>query len=561
MRPATERFLRSLSTSGLILGTLFFAASLTPSLVPRPFVLQGLLSGLALAAGYGIGVLARGLWRWLELPVASGRSRWLINGALGLLCIGVAVAFLIEASAWQNSVRALMGLPPVDTGRPFSVGLIAVAVFAVLLVVARLFAYVTRLIARRLGRIVPVRLAAFVAICLSVALFWTVANGVLARAIVNAFDASFKQLDALVEDDIAAPPEPHRTGSMASLVAWRDLGRQGRRFVAAGPSGQDIAAVTGRPAVDPLRVYVGLHSAETIEQRVALALAELERVGGFERSVLVVVTPTGTGWIDPGAVAAVEHLHHGDVATVAVQYSYLASWLSLLIQPEHGADSARALFRAVYDHWRALPRQTRPRLFLHGLSLGALHSERSVDMWDIVGDPFHGAVWSGPPFRSQTWQWVTANRNPDSPAWLPRFRDGAVIRFTNQVDQLADFDAPWSPLRIVYLQYASDPVSFFDPMAFLREPAWLAGERGPDVSPRLRWFPVVTMLQLAVDLAAAADAPVGHGHSYATEHYIDAWRAVSASADWSDADIARLKAAIGDLSRRSERSRPPARAR
>ncbi len=55
------------------------------------------------------------------------------------------------------------------------------------------------------------------------------------------------------------------------------------------------------------------------------------------------------------------------------------------------------------------------------------------------------------------------------------------------------------------------------------------------------------MLQLAVDLAAAADAPIGHGHSYATEHYIAAWRAVSATDGWSDADIARLEAAIGDL--------------
>lgn len=547
MRPPAERFLRSLSTAGLILGTLFFAASLTPSLVPRPFALQGLLSGLALAAGYGIGVFGRWLWHWLGLPTASGRSRWLLNGALGLLCVGVAVAFLIEASAWQDSVRGLMGLPPVETSRPITVGLMAVAVFAALLLVGRLFKYVTQAIARRLNRIVPVRLAAFVAVCLSVALFWTIANGVLARGILNALDSSFKQLDARIEDGIAPPLEPARTGSAQSLIAWRDLGRHGRRFVVAGPRADTIAAFTGRPAMDPLRVYVGLHSAETTAQRVALAMAELKRVGGFERAALVVVTPTGTGWVDPGAIDSVEFLHHGDIATVAVQYSYLASWLSLLMQPDHGADSARALFRAVYDHWRELPRHTRPRLFLHGLSLGALHSENSADMWDIVGDPFHGAVWSGPPFRGPTWRWITANRNPDSPAWLPRFRDGAVIRFTHQTNRLADFDAPWGPLRIVYLQYASDPVTFFDPMAFLREPAWLSGERGPDVSPSLRWFPVVTMLQLAVDMIATANAPVGHGHIYAAEHYIDAWRAVSAPPGWSDEDIDRLKATVGNL--------------
>ena len=546
-RQITEHFLRALCSAGLILGTLFFAVSLTPSLVPRPFVMQGLLSGVALASGYGIGVFGRWLWRYLELPVAHGRSRWVLKGVLGLICIGVAIAFLIQASEWQNSVHGLMGLPPVETDRPFSVGLIAAVVFTGLLFVARLFGLITRIVSRRLTHIVPVRLAAFVAVCFSIFVFWTIANGVFARAVMNAFDASFGQLDAHIEAEVDAPFNPLKTGSADSLIAWRDLGRQGRRFVGSGPARDDIAAFTREPALDPLRVYVGLNSAETIEARASLALAELKRVGGFERSVLVIVTPTGTGWVDPGAMNSLEYLHHGDVASVAVQYSYLPSWLTLLAQPDYGADTAKALFRAVYDHWRELPAESRPQLYLHGLSLGALNSERSADMWDIVGDPFHGALWSGPPYRSPTWQWVTANRNPDSPAWLPRFRDGSVIRFTNQDTQLDDFDAPWGPLRIVYLQYASDPVSFFDPLAFLREPAWLSGSRGPDVSPSLRWFPVVTMLQLAVDVAAADNAPIGYGHAYATEHYIDAWRAVSAPAGWTDGDIERLKATIGDL--------------
>jgi len=509
--------------------------------------MQGLLSGVAVAAGYGIGVFGRWLWHYIELPVARGRSRWVLKGILGLLCIGVAIAFLVQASAWQNSVLQLMGMPPVETSRPFSVGLIAVCVFALLLAVARLFGLITHMVARKLNRIVPVKLSAVVAVSFSIFLFWTLANGVFARSVMNTFDASFQQLDDYIEAMFDAPLDAGQTGHAESLIAWQDLGRQGRRFVASGPRRDDIATVTGASAIDPLRVYAGLNSAETIEQRAALALAELKRVGGFERSVLVILTPTGTGWVDPGAIDSLEYLHHGDVASIAVQYSYLPSWLSLLAQPDYGADTARLLFKYVYDHWRTLPRDNRPRLYLHGLSLGALNSERSVDIWDIVGDPPHGALWSGPPFRSPTWQWVSANRNLESPAWLPRFRDGSVIRFTSQTNQLGDFDAHWGPLRIVYLQYASDPVTFFDPMAFLREPAWLSGSRGPDVSPSLRWFPVVTMLQLAVDIAAADNAPIGYGHAYATEHYIDAWIAVSAPEGWSDTQIDHLKATIGDL--------------
>ena len=59
-------------------------------------------------------------------------------------------------------------------------------------------------------------------------------------------------------------------------------------------------------------------------------------IGAFERSVLVLVMPVGTGWVDPAAVDTLEYLHGGDVASVALQYSYLTSVLSLWIEPEYG---------------------------------------------------------------------------------------------------------------------------------------------------------------------------------------------------------------------------------
>lgn len=65
--------------------------------------------------------------------------------------------------------------------------------------------------------------------------------------------------------------------------------------------------------------------------------------------------------------------------------------------------------------------------------------------------------------------------------------------------------------------------------------------RGPDVSPQLRWYPVVTFLQLTLDLLTATDAPIGHGHVYAPADYIDAWLNVTDVRGWSPADIARLK--------------------
>ena len=63
---------------GLVLGTLFFAASLTPSLVPRSPMVQGVLGGFCLGAGYGLGVLLRRVWRALALPALSPQARQLV---------------------------------------------------------------------------------------------------------------------------------------------------------------------------------------------------------------------------------------------------------------------------------------------------------------------------------------------------------------------------------------------------------------------------------------------------------------------------------------------------
>ena len=488
---------RLFSAGGLLLGTLFFAAALTPTLLPRNFVTQGVLSGLSLAAGYGIGVFGHWLWTYMELPQSKDRLLRIAKLAAAIGCTVVAVVFLWRSAQWQNSIRELMQLEPVDSAYPLEVGLIALAVFAILMALACLFRLTFRFVAIRVNRLLPRRISNVIGVVVAVALFWSVISGVLFRVSLPVVDLSFQAYDELVEPETKQPTDPLKTGSSASLLAWKELGRRGRQFISLGPTREDIGAFTGRPALKPVRVYVGLRSADTPEIRAKLALEELKRVGGFERSVLIVVTPTGTGWVDPAALDSVEYLHDGSVASVALQYSYLASWLSLLVEPGYGAHAARALFKEIYGYWTTLPKDSRPRLYLHGLSLGAMNSEQSTDLIEVLGDPFDGALWSGPPYSSGLWRTLTDRRNPESPAWLPHFRDGSFVRFMNQHGEYpyrsSESNTGWGPMRVVYLQYASDPVTFYDYRSLYREPDWMRSPRGPDVSPELRWYPVVTL--------------------------------------------------------------------
>jgi uncharacterized membrane protein len=539
---ARQGFWRSFSGLGVLLGALFFAASLTPSLIPRDFALQGALGGVAFAAGYGLGVVTLWLWEYLELPAAGLGLRRVATWAAAAVAAAIVASFLWKAAEWQNSIRVLMDLPPVETAQPLKVGLVAAAVALVLILLGRLFERTRRLLSGGLERVAPRRLSRILGVVAALTLFALVINGVLFKGLLRLADQSFAAFDALIEPQVAEPTDPMKTGSAASLISWQDLGRAGREFVASGPSAAEIAAFTGREALEPIRVFAGLNAGDDEEARAELALRELIRVGGFERSVLIVAVPTGTGWMDPAGMDPLEYLHGGDVATVAVQYSYLTSFISILVEPRYGEATGRALFRAVYDHWTALPRDARPRLYLYGLSLGSLSSEQSVRLYEMLDDPIQGAVWAGPPFPSPAWRSATNEREPGSPAWLPRFGDGSFLRFTNQENALDIPGARWGPMRIVYLQYASDPVVFFEPASFWRPPEWMAAPRGPDVSPELRWYPVVTFLQLLLDMAIGLKVPIGHGHLYAHSHYIDAWQAVTDPQGWTPEAIARLKA-------------------
>lgn len=537
------RYVASFSFIGLVFATLFFSASVTPSLLPRNFTFQGLLSGLAIAVGYGIGVGLLRIYEFFQIPEPSLRTQSKLKWVIAIAVAIVFVVFLNRMTYWQNAQRQLMEMPPLASAYPTSTAVIAVLFGAILVAMARLTSASCCLVAARLKRFLPPRVAYTISVILVALTIVFVGNGVIARGLLNAADAFFLQADALVDQGVEQPIDPLICGSAESLIAWGSIGRRGKDFIALGPTKENIDNFWQMETVRPIRVYAGMRSAETKREQARLALDELIRVGGFERSVLVVATPTGTGWLDPGAIDSIEYLHRGDTAIVSTQYSYLPSWITILIDPERSIESARYLFEEVYGYWKTLPHDDRPKLYLQGLSLGSLGSELSAAWYTILEDPHHGAVWSGPPFPSRQWASVVQSRNVGSPAWLPKFRDGAMVRFTAQENTL-DTGQRWGPIRNVYVQYASDPMIFFSPDLMVKRPEWLQGERGPDVSAHLNWYPVVTFLKVAFDLPMAISVPAGYGHNYAPAHYIDAWVAVTDPPDWTPEKSQRLSELI-----------------
>lgn len=546
------RWLRPRPT-GVLVGTLFFGMSLTPSLLPRPWLAQGLISGIALVIGYAIGsVLGRlfGLVRRVPAVGLRRRPPFRVRGRLFVAGVVVVVlASVYQGSAWQRELYLLMDQPAPSRLTYLRVPAVALLMLGGGVALWRAAADVARFVVRRVQRWIPPGPLQVFGVTIAL-----VAVAVATERIaLGSFLTVAGRVSAQVNDgNIADQPPPERgtrSGGPGSLVTWESLGAEGRWFVTRQPTRDDLRAfarAAGLPGQDlePIRVYVGLEAAADAPTAADLAVLELERTGAFSRSVLCVVTTTGTGWIDPYLSAALEYMHGGDIATVGVQYSYLPSWISFLTERDRVTQAGPELFEKVYARWSRLPAGDRPKLVVFAESLGSLGSEAGFSGLDDVAARTDGVIWSGPTNANPLWRHLVANREPGTPEVLPVYDGGRTVRFVSRPEDLARPAAAWPTPRVVYLQNPSDPVTWWTPALLWDRPDWLAEPRGRDVLPAMRWFPVVTFVQVTADLALAYGAPPGHGHQF-HESAVAAWAAVTDPPGWTPHSGALLGERLG----------------
>ncbi|UTT63450.1 alpha/beta hydrolase [Microcella humidisoli] len=524
-----------LDPGGVLVGLVVVALSLTPSLLPRPALLQGVLSGASFAIGYALGAF---VWwfvrsRFVRTPSPRGRRFFWV----GMLVLSVVVIVVVGVLAvrWQNEVRALVEVEPIDAVAVGAFLLGALLTAALLLVIGRGVRRMTAHLVRLAGRAVG-GLVASAVVAASLLLF--------GMGVVAAIDAVYADRNGAPDADLVEPASAVRSAGPDSVVDWEGLGRHGAAFIAGGPSAAEIERLTGVEAREPVRVYVGIGNAATVDERAALAVDELRRTGAFDRELLVVATTTGSGWLEDQAVDAVEYLHAGDTAIVAVQYAYTPSWVSFLFDPDAPVAAARATFEAVHAEWSRLPADDRPRLVTYGLSLGAHGAQEVFADLDELRDRTDGALFVGSPPSADLWRELQSARDAGSPAWQPVLDGGERVRWISRPGDLERLTGPWDEPRVLYLQHATDPITWLTADLLWSEPEWLRDEqRGPDVSPSMRWIPVVTGLQVTIDMLMGQSVPARHGHNFG-DVVVDGWRAVTGDAGLAPAALDALRAEI-----------------
>lgn len=526
-----------LDPAGVVVGVVLLVLSLTPSLLPRPAVFQGVITGIFFAVGYFLGtslaLIARQPLAWRPGPRAI-RLTWLLLGiALALAAVPLGLAVL----SWQNEVRAAVEMPPLDAVDPWTF-LAAFAVTAILLLaIGKGCRSLYRTVRRRRRAAAPL---AFLSVVVTV-LVAVLGLGALGMAGV---DAVYAARNGAPSADAEEPDSTYRSAGSDSAISWQDLGRHGSAFVGGGPDAAEIESVTGAAALEPIRVYAGLASAEDVTERAALVVAELERTGAFEREWLLVATTTGSGWLEPQTVDAFEYLHGGDTAIASMQYAYTPSWVSFVFDPDAPVGAATALFDAVHERWSALPENDRPKLLVYGLSLGAHGTQAVFSDLDDLRDRSDGALLVGSPNGSALWRELQAARDEGSPAWRPVLDGGSQVRWMSREADEQLIDAPWQSPRVLYLQHATDPVTWLGPELLWSPPEWLdEDQRADDISPSMRWLPGITAVQVVVDMFMGESVPARHGHNYG-DLVLSGWLNVTDDGGLDAAALERLQALL-----------------
>lgn len=337
-------------------------------------------------------------------------------------------------------------------------------------------------------------------------------------ALMHKVYGHIEEVATKIEPGYLIPPSStFVSGSEVSLVSWETLSVQGRRYVSSALEIDEINKTMGvSTAKEPIRVFVGIDTADDEKSRVKLAIEELERTGAFERSLIMVISPTGTGYVNYVAVESAEYMTKGDMASIAIQYSKRPSPMSLDRVPE-GRWQFKMLIKEIQKKLNNVSQSKRPKIVIFGESLGAWTSQDSfIDQGTdgLINAGIDKALWIGTPYGSK-WksQVLDKNTRPDvEPELVGNFDNFSEVE---KLDKQAK-----EQLRYVMITHNNDGVALFGASLLYKKPDWLTDpeKRPPTISKSQYYTSPGTFLLTLLDMKNSMNVIPGQfeasGHDY-----------------------------------------------
>jgi uncharacterized membrane protein len=537
------------------LAFLGYLTSDTPSLLPRPWYFQGLIGGISALIFYVIGLILAEIWHlfahWSGFRMTiRPQARTVLRRIWYLLVLVAVLAYPFVNAAWHSYVTAYVGEQPPGPLYPLVSILTAILVGALFIGIWHLFLRLTHWVTARLARrVVRVAIARVVATVVTVLIVAGVLDQVVIRGLLLAAAEQAAAINASTPAGVFNPASPMRSGGPNSLVSFDRVGADGKTFLSSGPNAARISVVTrDEEAMEPIRIFASVDKERNLEDTKNLVMAELDRTKAWERSAILVVTSTSTGFVNEWAAESFEYLLHGNSAIVTMQYSTLPSALGLLTARDQPPKVGRLLFKAVAAKVASLPQNARPKLYTGGESLGAYGGNGAFESPDDMLAQVDGALWTGTPSFTPNHETLTDQRTFGSTVVNPTVGNGVHFRFASNeaeitADEYGHAFGPWNAPRVVYLQHDSDPVVWWSTDLIFNTPEWLLETREPGTPMSyMSWMPFVTFWQVTADMAMSNTVKGGYGHRYFETETVPAWAGIFGMDP--TADYSRIEAAI-----------------
>ena len=453
------------------------------------------------------------------LGLIPATSRWRNRSLLADAALGAGLASLAVASRHRRAQKyglidpdrpAVMHSSASDTAKAAAMG---VAAGVGLLTVAGTEQWLARSISTKLTRRVgPVDVA-------SPWLGHSIALALFAAGGLGAFSQVKKRIERGGDVVEAAYPEAPTSEFVSagpnSLFGFDTIGKEGRRFVLMALTPEEIRNVMGEPGMPPIRIVAGFESTRDTRARAALCLAEMDRLGAFDRELICVASPTGVGYVSYVFTEALEYLTLGNCATVMPQYALVPSALALGDTGD-GAELQRLVLRGIAERIAKLPEHRRPKVVQFGESLGA---QVALDVAYPHGtrmfaeEGVSAGLYLGVPFRTLTWNaWIRDRK---------RFDPDGVMCAVSEPASLAQLSAEErATVSHLMVVHHDDPVNKFGYRQAVRPPWWMGhpDSRPPKVPREVLWRPITTFIITLIDLKNGMQLTPGEfarrGHDY-----------------------------------------------
>lgn len=525
-----------ISLIGVVGALVMYGVSVSPSLLARSWQWHAVASGVLSAVGYIVGLTIQRFYALVvpRLGVQITAPQSVSIAFRAVLLLGFFLWFLrwlLQSYRERKRANHLVGMRGETLGEYLLGTFCAFILMLALLGFAWGLQWIGRAIVIVLSQWMHMVFALALSLLILVVIVYALTSKVLLKLGINFFTSHARKMNNRTAKGIVQPQVPERSGSPQSRSSWRAVGGQGRVFLGRGPSCADIEAVTGRAAMEPIRVYAGMpEEGQSLQSAADLVVEELHRTGAFDRAVILIATSTGSGWVDEWQVQPLEYLTRGNCATASMQYSFVPSSINFLTDLDVSEEAAVILFETIRRAVDEIPEDRRPALFVCGESLGAYASQHVFSGIVDVLSRTDGALWVGTPAFTPMHAELTAIRHRGSPEVAPVVANGRHVRFVNVPENLwADVYGrelgDWNYPRVVYAQHPSDPVVWWNSELVWHKPDWISEKVDGDVSPHMQYTRGATYIQVLVDMPVAGTAPGGHGHTY-HEELIPLWEAI-----------------------------------